>query len=232
MRRPVANAKQRPSARRSPAAWLRGRLLARYLALLIPVALAVGVCIGAFVGDWVPTVYLNAVAGLLMAGGYVWFRFNSRWSVANLEKGLDAEYRIGQVIEYALVPPGCAVAHGVTGIGVGGDIDHLVATPAGLWVLETKVRAVPRKRFPAVLDRIADNVRAIGDWAPDIPVRGCLVLLEPFEGRRDYEAGDGTPVVGHDEKTLRDALRAEALEEGPVDGRLARRVWALGRVEE
>ena len=231
MRRAAAKA-QRPSARRSPAAWLRRRLLARSLALLIPVALAVGVCIGAFLGEWVATVYLNAAAILLMAGGYAWFRFNSRWSVANLEKGLDAEYRIGQVIEYALVPPGCAVAHGVTGIGVGGDIDHLVATPAGLWVIETKVRAVPRKRFPALLDRIADNVRAVADWAPGVPVRGCLVLLEPFDGRRDYEAGNGTPVIVHDEKSLRDALRAAALEEGPGDGRLARRVWALGRVED
>ena len=231
MKRPVANAK-RPSARRSPAAWLRGRLLARYLALLIPTLVAVGVCIGAFLGDWVPTIYVSAVGGLVIGGAYLWFTFDSRWSSANLEKGLDAEYRIGQVIDYALVPPGCAVAHGVTEIGVGGDIDHLVATPGGLWVIETKARAVPPKRVPAVLDRIADNVRAVGEWAPDVPVRGCLVLLEPFEGRRDYEARGGTPVVVHDEKSLRDALRAEALEEGPGDGRMARRVWALGRVEE
>ena len=91
-------------------------------------------------------------------------------------------------------------------------------------MIETKVRAVPRKRFPAVLDRIADNVRAVGDWSPGVPVRGWLVLLEPFDGRRDYEAGDGTPVIVHDEKSLRDALRAEAVEAGPGDRRLARRV--------
>ena len=162
MRRPVVNAK-RQSARRSPAAWLRGHLLARYLALLIPTLVAVGVCIGAFLGDWVPTMYVSAVGGLGIGGAYLWFTFDSRWSLANLEKRLDAEYRIGQVIDYALVPPGCAVAHGVTGIGVGGDIDHLVATPSGLWVIETKARAVPRKRFRAVLDRIADNVRAGGE---------------------------------------------------------------------
>ena len=228
----MAKANQRPSARRSPAAWLRRRLVARYLGLLVAAVVAGGACLGAFLGDWVPTVYVSAVGGLVVVGAYVWLRFSSRWSLANLEKGLDAEYRIGQVIDYALVPPGCAVAHGVTGIGVGGDIDHLVATPGGLWVIETKVRAVPRKRFPAVLDRIADNVRAVGDWAPGVPVRGCLVLLEAFEGRRDYEGGNGTPVVLHDEKSLRDALRAEVLEKGPGDGRLARRVWALGRVEE
>ena len=121
----------------------------------------------------------------------VWLRFDSRWSLANLEKGLDAEHRI-----------------------------------------ETKVRAVPRERSPVVLDRIADNVRPVGEWGPEVPVRGCLVLLEPFEGRRDYEARDGTPVVVHDEKSLRDALRAEALKGGSAEGRLARRVWALGRVEE
>ena len=55
-------------------------------------------------------------------------------------------------------------------------------------MIETKARAVPRERFPAVLDRIADNVLAVGEWAPDFPVRGCLVLFERFDGRRDYEA--------------------------------------------
>ena len=79
-----------------------------------------------------PTVYVRGVAGVVIAGAYFWFRLDWRWSLANLEKGLDAEYRIGQEVDYALVPSGCAVAHGVTGIGTVGGIDHLVATPGGL----------------------------------------------------------------------------------------------------
>ena len=145
--------------------------------------------------------------------------------------GFDAEYRIGQVIGYALVPRDCAVAQGVTGIAAVGDIDHLVATPAELWVIETKVRAVPPRRFRAVLNRIADNVRVIEAWAPDVPVRGCLVLLEPFPGRKHFEARDSVPVVVCDEKSLRDALRADVLEKQAGGEELARRVWALGRVD-
>ena len=172
-----------------------------------------------------------AAAGIAVIAS-VWLRADRQWSLSNLEKGLDAEYRVGQVIDYSLMPLNCAVAHGVTDPAKKGDIDHLVATPCGLWVVETKTRAVPRKKVSGVLDRIAANVHAIEAWAPDIPVRGCLVLLEPFQGKRDYHASDGTPVVVHDEKTLRDALRAEAVDDGPVGRELAHRVWALGQTVE
>ena len=36
-------------------------------------------------------------------------------------------------------------------------------------MIETKARAVPRKRFPVVLKRIADNVRAVGERARASP---------------------------------------------------------------
>ena len=86
-------------------------------------------------------------------------------------------------------------------------MDSVASRPS--WVVETTVRAVPKDRFPAVQDRIARNVHAVEAWAPGVSVRSCLALLEPFAGRRDYEAGDGTAVVLHDEKSLRTALRAE-----------------------
>ena len=50
MRRGVATAK-RPGARCFPAAWLRGRPLARYFALVVPALVAAGVCVGVFLGD-------------------------------------------------------------------------------------------------------------------------------------------------------------------------------------
>lgn len=216
--------------RRSPAAWLRKRLLGRLLAALVPALVGAGVYLGALLGQWVAVEHLGLATLAVVGTAYAWLLVDRRWSLANLERGIDAEYRIGQVIDYALVPSHCAIAHGVVGIGGEGDIDHLVATPRALWVVETKVRAVPRRRFPAVLARIARNVHAVEAWAPGVPVRGCLALLEPFDGRRDYQADDGTPVRVHDETSLRDALRAEADGGGSVDAKLARRVWRLGRV--
>ena len=220
--------KQRPTARRSAAAWLRQRVMGRYLGLLIPTCVGGGVLVGALLVPWLPQLHWAVGAAVVVVGGF-WLLYGRR-SLSNLEKGLDAEYRIGQVIEYALVPRECAVAHGVTEIAAVGDIDHLVGVRRGLWVIETKVRAVPQERFPAVLDRIAANVHAVEAWAGDVPVHGCLALLVPFRGKRDYEAADGTPVVVHDEQSLRDMLRAEAGEDGPVGRELARRVWELGRV--
>lgn len=169
--------KRRPTARRSAAAWLRQRVMRRYLGLLIPTCVAVGVLVGTLLVPWVLQLYLVFGAAVVVVGGYVWL-LSGRWSLSNLERGLDAEYRIGQVIEYALVPRECVFADGVTGIAAVGDIDHLVGTRRGLWVIETKVRAVPPKRFPAVLDRIAVNVHAVEAWAGGVPVRGCLVPLQ------------------------------------------------------
>ena len=220
----------RPGLRRPPAAWLRRRLLVQLLVVLLPLPLGIGIVVGARIGPNVPALYLHLGLLVMIVLACAWLYLDRRWSVANLERGMDAEYRMGQVIDYALVPRNCAVAHGVVGIAAEGDIDHLVATPQALWVVETKVRAVPKGRFPAVVDRIARNVHAVEAWAPDTPARGCLALLEPFRGKRDYQARDGTPVVVHDERSLRDALRAEALAEGAVGAELAHRVWQLGRV--
>ena len=49
-----------------------------------------------------------------------------------------AERNVGGLIEYGITAPGCAIAHSVTEIAEIGDIDHLVATPGCLWVVETK----------------------------------------------------------------------------------------------
>ena len=44
-----------------------------------------------------------------------------------------------------------------------GDIDHLVATPRGLWVVETRHGRVASPDFPETLRRIALNVEAVRD---------------------------------------------------------------------
>ena len=223
---------RKPTRRRAPAQWLRSRLVTQLLAVVGATLFTLGAIIGDLLGHWFAMEFVIIAAAGLTAIAFIWMRADRRWSLSNLEKGLNAEYRVGQVIDHSLMPPNCAVAHGVTDPAEVGDIDHLVATPCGLWVVETKARAVPRKRVRGVLDRIAANVHAIEAWVPGIPVRGCLVLLEPFPGKRNYQATDGTPVVVHDEKTLRDALRAEAGDDGPVGRELARRVWALGQTVE
>ena len=43
-------------------------------------------------------------------------------------------------------------------------------------------------------NRIAENVRAVEAGPAGVPARGCLVLIEPFHGKRGYEATHGTPV--------------------------------------
>lgn len=84
------------------------------------------------------------------------------------------------MIDDALVPWNCEVADSVFDIAPEGDIDHLVATPMALWVVETKVRAVSKDRFRAVLDRIARNVHAVEAWAPGVPVRGVSPCTSRF----------------------------------------------------
>ena len=104
----------RPSARRSPAAWLRGRMLGQLLGVMMPASVGVGVCVGALLGLWIPVLYLSAAVALVVAVAYAWLRSDRLWSLSNLERGIDAEYRIGQVIDFALVPWNCAVAHGAS----------------------------------------------------------------------------------------------------------------------
>ena len=107
--------------------------------------------------------------------------------------------RVGQGIEGAITAPGCAVAHSVTGVGKGGDIDHLVATPGKLWVIETKVsRIKSKKRFSRALEQTARNTRA-RDAGPGrgTNVQGCLVLAFGHVGRKWYDVGAERLAVVH-----------------------------------
>ena len=180
---------------------------------------------------WVVVAYAAIAAAVFLA----WRILDSgRWDLDRLKKGMDAEERVGQLIEYGITARDCAVAHSVTKIAKVGDIDHIVATPAGIWVIETKYRKVPRHVFPEVLGRIAANADAVRKWAPaGTHVRGCLVLAyERGTGKKTYTRGNEKIAV-YTEKTLGDLrreLRKEARGGKQPDGQIAGDIWNLGRV--
>lgn len=191
--------------------------------------LAIG---GTFDLSWVAAAawctVLAAIAACLWAA-----RVIARRRLDGLETGGEADTCAGQAIVHALTTPGCAVAHSVRSIGGARNIDHLVATPLRLWVIETKYEDVPRDQFPDVLRRVAESTSAVWKWAPPgTPVRGCLVLAkESMPGRRTYDYGK-EPVVVHTPASLASELGDETAQERVIDERVAAEVWELGRLAE
>ena len=178
---------------------------------------------------WTILFVLLPSAGLL---GTAFYKLVRGWRLPDMKKGASAEETVGLAIEYALTRERCAVAHNVVGIARVGDIDHLVATPRGLWVIETKHRRVPRPNFQETLRRIALNVQAVRDWAPGMRVTGCLVIVT---GRYDppkptYEWGSETIRCFESAESLMREVRAEARSEGGSTD-IALRVWRLGKEE-
>ena len=174
--------------------------------------------------------------GLTAGAGFLGWRIldSGKLDLDRLKKGTGAEERVGQLIEYGITAKDCAVAHSVTEIAKVGDIDHIVATPVGIWVIETKYRKVPRHVFSEVLGRIAANTDAVRKWAPaGTHVRGCLVLAyERGTGKRTYTRGNEKIAV-YTEKTLGDLrreLRNEARGGKQPDGQIATDVWNLGHI--
>ena len=159
-----------------------------------------------------------------------------RWNFENLRKGVDAETRVGQAIEYAITAENCAVAHSVTEVSKVGDIDHIIVTPVAVWVIETKYKKVLPKSFPEVLSRIAANTDAVRQWAPaGTTVRGCLVLAYETEiKRRNYSHGKENVTVYTQDSlvTLIRKIRGEARERRSLDERITKDIWKLGRIAE
>ena len=150
-----------------------------------------------------------------------------------LKTDAEADTCARQAIEHALTAPACAVVLSVRSIAHAGTINHLVATPLRLWVIETKYEQVPRDQFPHVLRQIAESTSAVWKWAPPgTPVRGCLVLAKgAMPGRRTCDYGH-EPVVLHTPASLARELGAEASKERVIDERVAADVWELGRVAQ
>ena len=160
------------------------------------------------------------------------------WRLRHMLRGADAERRTGQVLEWALVRPGCAIAHGAEVPGTVGDIDHLVATRGTVHVIETKAERVPKKRFPGVLAQLAHNVRAVRAWTPTgTTVRGVLAIASDrgmgTEPKQYDSDGERITVYGKSalERHLALSLRTTGAALTPTDRELARRVWQAGAGE-
>ena len=229
--------------RRDAGSYLRRKMVRLSMLEMARAGILVGLGIGPLfflAGKWIGPVW--SVVAYLATAAAVYFavraldRSSFRWNLDNLRRGLDAETRVAQAIEYAITAENCAVAHSVTEIAKVGDIDHIVATPVAIWVIETKYRRVPRKSFPEVLSRIAANTEAVRQWAPaGTTVRGCLVLAyEDNQFKPEARAGNEKIAV-YTEKTLGDfrrELRKEARGGQLPDERVATEIWKLGHISE
>lgn len=231
--------------RRIAASFIRGKLasMSRYGMLVAGVCfgLAIGTLFYAVLPQWIGIIWAHVATAttlvVLVIVVRAFDRPSYRWNLDNLKKGVAAETRVGQIIERAVVANNCAVAHSVTEIAKIGDIDHIVATPVAVRVIETKYKKVPPKKFPKVLDRIAANMEAVRQWAPyRAKVQGCLVLAYESENvRRDRW---GTNKSGGKEDisvyarpsldTLEWEMREEAAQTPTLDKRLAEEIWKLG----
>ena len=202
---------------------------------LVAVGFALGALLattaaGMFGVDAVRLPILGIVA-LVLAFWWAYDRkFLRLWS-----KGSLAERHVGHVIESALTQEGCVVAHSVYKRGSGGtvgDIDHLVATPARVWVVETKYAEVPKRRFRKVLSTITRNAEAVEAWLSPLKpeVIGCLVLASLDDAgiekkRKIYE--EGRVRVFNPNSLRKELAEAAKRTAGEADREVAAQVWKL-----
>ena len=206
--------------------YLRTGLLVELLGPLPAAMLSAGMLVGVAVGVWAGADFglPVATATLLVSLAWWWWRRRRR---RDLQKGHVAERQVGRALEEAVTAKGCAVAHNVTALMDSGDIDHIVATPQSVWVIETKYRRVPGNRFPKVLSRLhACRARVEAVLPPGTPVRACLVLAYEEDGVQAER--DGVRVYNNDRfrrELLRD-LKAERIGPVEVDEQVSGVVWA------
>lgn len=225
--------------RREPGNWLRKEYLRQGLPAVFGFAVLGGLCAGIVLQMLLPDWAAFVVIPVALLTAAVWFckLWWGRWRLDNLEKGQLAETQVGNAIDYAVTAPGCAVAHDVKSIAKVGNIDHIVATPKRIWVVETKSSHTPKKKFARELREIADNVQAVRKWAPpQTEVRGCLVIDSEGANPRSkpYEAR-GERIWKESRKSLANKLKDEVHEAEPPDSgakELAQRVWALGKLDD
>ena len=232
------------SGRKNPAGgWLMERVLLRFVLSTMGVFGLSGLVLGIMVRD-VPVV--DRFVGQLpywatpVAAGVIFISAIVVWSLfmvrtdSTWHRGLAAERRVGDRIEHALVGNGCAFAHDVKeAIGSGGNVDHIVLTPAGVWVVETKAAWLGGRLFKEALQQVSRNVRQVRKkLATPLPIRGALVIADdgkPFESDCDWF---GEPIKAFRLvsfwKQLREECDGDAVAPPPELEALARKVWGLG----
>lgn len=224
--------------KRNPGEWLREQLLDRVLNVAMSAVIGVSWLCGASAALWMAYRWQiwyewNSLI-VLMPGVFFLvfslFKAKRGWRMRHMKIGARAEETIGQAIEYALIRDSCAVAHHVETIAKVGDIDHLVATPQRLWVIETKNRRVHESKFPETLRRITRNVEEVRKWAPEVQVTGCLAFANFERTKPTATYNQETILCFSSPRSLVRALREDARRN--LDSpRLARRVWELAKVE-
>ena len=230
--------------RKNPAGgWLLQRVMLRFVLATMGVSGLTAFVLGFFVRqvpvvdrivgelpEWAP----SSAAGVVVvaASAILWLfmvRTDSSW-----HRGLAAERRVGDRIEHAIVRNGCAFAHDVKeSLGPGGNVDHVVLTPAGVWVVETKAAWLREDRFKDALRQVAGNVQRVrGRLATPLPVRGALVIADdakPYEKDFDWQ---GQPIkafrLGSFWRRLREECNGDAVAPPSELEALARKVWDLG----
>ena len=177
---------------------------------------ALGLCAGVMLywimdnAGWEAWPAVSTGAAFLLMAAVIWRAKVGSWSWESSEKGIEGEKIVGGTIQDALMRPDCAVVHAVPGKGDRGEIDHLVVTPTGVWVVETKYAWVPKKKYRQVMRRLASNVRSVRrNLGTDANVRGCLVLAKVRRRKRSGYSARGEELSVFSVRSFRDQLRAE-----------------------
>ena len=153
---------------------------------------------------------------------------------------LKAERLVGDLIDHAIARPGCAVAHDVMEAldGSGGNVDHVVMTPKGIWVVETKSGWLDKRRFPEALGQVAKNTRRVRRHLDtSLPVRGALIIADRWDRvLEDDHDSRGEPVKAFGAKAFWRVLRREcgddtAIGQSPDPETVTRMVWDLGSAQ-
>lgn len=226
------------------AGWLRREILRRVTSTGMLVMVITGFLMGFLIRglpmldvlDWNLAAWGMLGVVSLVCGALFLLISRIELSADKLNRGWEAERRVGDLIEHAVAQPGCAFAHDVKeAIGGSGNVDHVVMTPAGVWVVETKSGWLSKKRFPKALRQAAGNARRVSRHLETaLPVRGALVIdggeNGSFEGEFDWK---GEPVKVFGTKAFWRVLRHErqrgaSLVPTPETSGVEKKVWSLG----
>ena len=213
-------------------AYLETELQAEVLGPMPALLLGVGMLLGWGVYLWAGSALVLTIGITVLIGSaclWVWRKGRRE----QLRKGHIAERQIGRSLEQAITAKGCAIAHNVMKVSDTGDIDHVVATPQRVWVVETKYRRLPKEAFGKALRRLHACRRKVEVlFPPGTPVKGCLVLAYEDGGVRPER--DGIDVFNNATFSTEflPRLREECQASRLVDVQVAAVVWRLSRGEE